>query len=125
MSPTETTASVAIVTGSASGIGRAIAIRLAEDGYDVALFDLPSGEDKLQEVANEINVSTGRRTLAITGDVSMEEDVRSLIERVTEAWGGLDVVSSLFFNLVLYQSVSPNVQSVDDFQCRYCDAEAN
>ena len=85
-------AGVAIVTGSAGGIGRGIALKLAEDGYDVALFDLPSAGEKLQQVADEIK-RAGKRSLAITGDVSLEEDVKGLVERVADQLGSVDAVS--------------------------------
>lgn len=84
----------AIVTGSANGIGRAIAIRLAEDGFNIALFDLPSTEASLLAVAEEIKQRTDRRTLQILGDVSLEEDVKELVGAVVKEWGGLDVVST-------------------------------
>ncbi|KAI0927677.1 hypothetical protein AcW1_007150 [Taiwanofungus camphoratus] len=82
----------AIVTGSANGIGRAIAIRLAEDGFNIALFDLPSTEASLLAVAEEIKQRTDRRTLQILGDVSLEEDVKELVGAVVKEWGGLDVM---------------------------------
>lgn len=83
---------VAIITGSARGIGRAIALRLAGDGYDIGLFDLPSTEDALQGVSDEIVRTTGRRAVIVIGDVSREEDVVSLVETVVRECGGVDVV---------------------------------
>lgn len=84
---------VAIVTGAADGIGRAIALRLGQDGFDIAIFDLPSSEQKAQEVADQIKAAnTGRRVLTIFGDVSQETDVKSLLNTVVEQLGGLDVV---------------------------------
>lgn len=83
---------VAIITGSARGIGRAIAIRLARDGFDIGLFDLVSSEDALQDVSNEIAQITGRRTAVVTGDVSLEEDVKNLVDTIAQELGGVDVV---------------------------------
>ena len=85
------TTKVALVTGAARGIGRAIALRLAEDGLDVAVNDLPNTPE-LDEVVREIE-SKGRRSLAVPADVSLEEDVEKIIQQVVQKLGSLDVVS--------------------------------
>jgi NAD(P)-dependent dehydrogenase (short-subunit alcohol dehydrogenase family) len=92
--PTAYIPRVAIVTGSAQGIGYCIAHRLADDGLDVAINDLPEKKEKCEEVAKELQAK-GRRSIAIVGDVSMEEDVKALVEKTVEVLGGLDCVSSL------------------------------
>jgi len=90
---------VALVTGSAQGIGRAIAIRLAQDGFDVALNDLPSKTAVLDDLAAEIQrggESEGiyrPRTCVVAGDVSNEDEVKHMIDTAVEVLGGLDVVS--------------------------------
>lgn len=84
---------VAIVTGAAQGIGRGIALRLAADGYNVSLNDIPSNKDNLEAVAELIRGS-GRTALTIFGDVSKEEDVQELVKKTVNDLGGLDVVSS-------------------------------
>jgi len=81
----------AIVTGGAEGIGRAIALRLSRDGFDVAILDLPSSEAKVQSVVEEIE-NSGKRALKILGDVSVEADVKAAVEQVVATWGGLDVM---------------------------------
>lgn len=83
---------VAIVTGAARGIGRAIALRLADDGHDVAVNDLP-GTPELDEVIKEIE-GKGRRALATPGDVSDESVVIDMIQRTVNILGSLDVVRS-------------------------------
>ena len=88
------TTKVALVTGSARGIGRAVALRLAEDGFDVAVNDLP-GAPGLEEVVREIE-SKGRRSLAVFADVSLEAEVEKMIQQVVEKLGSLDVVSSSY-----------------------------
>ena len=95
---------IAIVTGSASGIGRAIAGRLARDGFDIGLFDLSSSETPLRNVSDEIVQTTGRRTAVVTGDVTREQDVVKLVETVTQELGSVDVVSvqSLFSGHLQY-----------------------
>ncbi|KAF8881748.1 NAD(P)-binding protein [Infundibulicybe gibba] len=85
------TKGIAVVTGSAQGIGRAIALRLADDGFDVALNDIPSQMKALESLQEEIS-RKGRRSTIIVGDMSVEEDVKSLVNRVGAALGGLDVM---------------------------------
>ena len=85
------TTRVALVTGAARGIGRAIALRLAGDGLDVAVNDLPNTSE-LDDVVREIE-SKGRRSLAVPGDVSLEKDVEKIIQQVVQELGSLDVVS--------------------------------
>ncbi|KAF7369243.1 hypothetical protein MVEN_00252000 [Mycena venus] len=83
----------AFVTGAARGIGKAIALRLAEDGFDVAVNDLPTSSDSLLEVVKEIK-SKGRASSAHLADVSVEEDVKAMFADVVESHGGLDVMVS-------------------------------
>ncbi|KAF8881752.1 NAD(P)-binding protein [Infundibulicybe gibba] len=85
------TKGVAVVTGAAQGIGRTIALRLADDGFDIALNDLPSKLDELGRLSQEIS-RKGGRSAVVVGDVSVEEDVKSLVSRVGAALGGLDVM---------------------------------
>jgi NAD(P)-dependent dehydrogenase (short-subunit alcohol dehydrogenase family) len=85
---------VAVVTGSAQGIGRSIAIRLAGDGYDIVINDLESKKENLEEVKKEITANfPERRVLAVFGNVSVEEDVKGLIESTVKEFGSLNVVS--------------------------------
>ncbi|KAG2034808.1 hypothetical protein BDR03DRAFT_993591 [Suillus americanus] len=83
---------VAVVTGSAQGIGRSIAIRLAGDGYDVAINDLESNKENLEEVRREIVAEfPERRVLIVLGNVSVEEDVKGLVESTVKEFGRLNV----------------------------------
>ena len=68
---------VAIVTGAAQGLGRAIALRLADDGFNVAVDDLPEQEEKLNSLRTAIE-EKGRRAMIVTADVSMEEEVMEM-----------------------------------------------
>ncbi|KAH9943614.1 hypothetical protein B0H21DRAFT_748720 [Amylocystis lapponica] len=86
-----TPARIAIVTGAAQGIGRQIALRLADDGLDVAVSDLPSQASLLEAVAVDIR-QKGRRSLAIFADVSVEKDVHTMVEQAVAELGGLDVM---------------------------------
>jgi rhamnulose-1-phosphate aldolase/alcohol dehydrogenase len=89
--PGELSGRVALVTGGASGIGRATARRLAELGAHVAVTDLNT--EGAETVAGEITSLHGeRRALSLEVDVTNEEAVQETIRRVVLAWGGLDVL---------------------------------
>jgi short chain dehydrogenase len=81
---------VAFVTGAARGIGCAIALRLADDGFDVAVNDLPNTPE-LVKVVKEIEAK-GRRAIAMPGDVSNESVVTDMIQQTVRELGSLDVV---------------------------------
>ena len=83
---------VALVTGASQGIGRATALRLASDGFDVAVNDVPAREAMLGIVAKEIS-SLGRRVHCVFADVSSEKQVETMVSDVVNKFGGLDVVS--------------------------------
>ena len=80
---------VALVTGAAQGIGRAIATRLAKDGADVGIVDL--NEDKMLVVAHELE-ALGRKTAIFKADVSDRKQVYSAIDHVEETLGGFDIM---------------------------------
>ncbi|KAF9180260.1 hypothetical protein BGZ49_005025 [Haplosporangium sp. Z 27] len=82
---------VAIVTGSSRGIGRAIAIRLAQDGYNVVV-NYQSNEAKAQEVVDTIQSSTSAKAIAVKGDVGSLEDGQTLIDDTLKAFGRIDTV---------------------------------
>ncbi|KAH9917346.1 uncharacterized protein B0H18DRAFT_958420 [Fomitopsis serialis] len=82
---------VAFVSGAAQGIGLKIALRLADDGLDVAVNDIASKKDQLEEVVAQIKAK-GRRAIAVPGDVSVEDEVRDIIDKVAADLGGLDVL---------------------------------
>lgn len=89
--PAEQDGRIAIVTGAASGIGRAAARRLAKDGAHVVIMDINlEGADK---VAEELTQAYGAgRALALHCDVTSEESVDAAFRRVVLAYGGADVV---------------------------------
>ena len=91
MSNTNKGARVAIVTGAARGIGRAIARRLAADGLDVAVCDLESMAEPLNTVAEEIR-KADRNSIALSADVSDAIAVDAMVQRVVSELGHLDVM---------------------------------
>ncbi|KAG2365614.1 NAD(P)-binding protein [Suillus spraguei] len=82
---------VALITGAAQGIGHAIALRLAEDGLDIAIADLASQRTNLDSVAEEVRAK-GRRCIVLECDVSQEEDVQRMVQATENEFDGLDVM---------------------------------
>jgi len=79
---------VAIVTGGGSGIGKALAMRLARDGAAVAVADL----HKYDVAAAEIAKATGARTLGLDIDVSSEHDAVRMATETIKAFGRIDIL---------------------------------
>ena len=80
---------VVLITGSGQGIGRAIALRLATDGADVAIVDL--SDEATSAVAKEVE-SLGRKATTFTADVSKRDDVYAAIDQAESRLGGFDVM---------------------------------
>lgn len=80
---------VAIVTGGGSGIGRGIAVALAKERIRVAICGRRI--EPLQGTVARIE-DAGGQGLAITADVSVEEDVQRLVQEVRDRWGAVDVL---------------------------------
>jgi 3-oxoacyl-[acyl-carrier protein] reductase len=86
---------VALVTGSARGIGRAIAETLASRGASLVIADLRAelAAVTAQEIAaQQIAASTGQRTLAVAVDVVNSESVKAMVDRVLAEFGRLDIL---------------------------------
>jgi len=91
---------IAVITGAARGIGRATAIRFAEEGADIALLDI--GRDvpgipyagargtQLDEVRAEVE-ALGRRALTLTADVTNTAQINEAVATVAATWGRIDI----------------------------------
>src|SRR5690349_10312229 len=80
---------VAIVTGGGSGFGEGIAKRFAAEGASVVIGDLNLAA--AERVAGEIN-KAGQKALPVAADVSQNGQMKTLVEKAVEAFGGLDIM---------------------------------
>ena len=80
---------VALITGAGQGIGRAIALRLADDGADVAIVDM--NEEKMQGVAGEVR-ALGRKAATFEADVSKRDQVYAAVDHAEKELGGFDII---------------------------------
>ncbi len=99
-----------LVTGSDQGIGRGIALRLAEEGADVAV-NYRKNREGAAETCAQIS-QMGRRTAAIQADVGEIADARRVVEEAAAALGGLDV-------LVANATANREGRSDDDYQASF------
>lgn len=85
---------VAIVTGGAGGIGKAICKRLAEDGFDVVV-NFRGQADRAAQIAHEINAASGDgkgRALAVQADIATEAGAKALHQAAVKAFGAVSVL---------------------------------
>ncbi|ERS93242.1 3-oxoacyl-[acyl-carrier-protein] reductase [Staphylococcus simulans] len=80
----------ALVTGASRGIGRSIALQLAEEGYNVAV-NYAGNKDKAEAVVEEIK-DKGVEAFAIQADVANPDEVKDMIQEVVKQFGSLDVL---------------------------------
>src|ERR1700674_2305267 len=80
----------ALVTGASRGLGRAISLKLAEEGARVAL-NYRTGEAEVRKVADEI-AARGGSPLVMRADVSNKEEARDMVAKVIEQFGRLDIL---------------------------------
>jgi 2-hydroxycyclohexanecarboxyl-CoA dehydrogenase len=80
---------VALITGGGRGIGRAICLRLAEEGADVAILELDpeTGRETAQAVE-----SLGRKSLALRTDITVKDQVDAAVSKVADKYGKIDVL---------------------------------
>jgi 2-deoxy-D-gluconate 3-dehydrogenase len=83
---------IAIVTGPSQGIGRAIALGLAEAGAHLVLAKHPEGrQDEVRQLQSEIE-AMGRKALLVMTDVSRVADLRALMQKTVETFGRIDIL---------------------------------
>jgi meso-butanediol dehydrogenase / (S,S)-butanediol dehydrogenase / diacetyl reductase len=113
----------ALVTGAGRGIGRAIALRLAQDGFKVAINDV--NLDSANSVANEVK-AMGRESIAIRADVSNKSEVFSMVNEVVEHFGTLDVmvnnagIAQIKTLLEVTEKDIENIFKINVFGVLYC-----
>ncbi|ESK93374.1 acetoin reductase [Moniliophthora roreri MCA 2997] len=86
---------IALVTGAGQGIGRAIAYRLARDGYSVAINDIPTNSKRASTTLKELQQITqpkGGQASLHFGDVTNEKQVQKMIDEVVKEHSSLDVM---------------------------------
>ncbi|MGQ7310929.1 SDR family oxidoreductase [Microbacterium arabinogalactanolyticum] len=109
MSNTQTSR-VALVTGGSGGIGKAVALRLAADGFAVAVH-YAGNKAKAESVVAEIT-GNGGQAIAVGGDVADEQDMQTAFAAVEQAFGGVDVVVNTAGVMILGPVAD---YSLDDF----------
>jgi len=80
----------AIVTGAAQGMGKAIALQLAQSGADVAICDIK--EDELKTACDELKKSTGKRIYMKQVDISKQNQVNEFVADVEKEFGKVDIL---------------------------------
>jgi NAD(P)-dependent dehydrogenase (short-subunit alcohol dehydrogenase family) len=109
----------AVVTGSSRGIGRAIAVRFAADGYDVAV-NYHTSEDAAEETAEMVR-DAGQEAVVVGADVSEPDGASELVDACAEAFGSVDHVVN---NAGIDQHVYTESLSDADFD-RVMDVNVN
>ncbi|KAF2109946.1 acetoin dehydrogenase-like protein [Lophiotrema nucula] len=81
----------AIVTGSSRGIGQAIALRLAHDGYDICITDVEANKAGVDDMVSQIK-DIGRNAIGVTGDVSRLDEVQRMVQTSVDELGPLNTM---------------------------------
>lgn len=102
------TGKVALVTGAASGIGRATALAFAREGASIVVADL--SDQANQETAHMIG-ELGRQVVAVRCDVTRSEDVKAALDKVVDTFGHLDIA---FNNAGAEQEPKPTADMTEE-----------
>lgn len=106
---------VALVTGSSRGIGRATALRLAQEGCDVAI-NYVKDEKSAQSIVKEIT-KLGRKAVAIKADVGNEEQVKKMIKETIRTFGKIDILvnnAGIVWDIPLWEKTEAQIQRTID-----------
>jgi NAD(P)-dependent dehydrogenase (short-subunit alcohol dehydrogenase family) len=106
---------VALVTGASRGIGRAIAIGLAQSGADIVIAGRKIAD--LEKVASEIK-ETGRKCLAVAAHIGRLEEIKHLVEKVSGEFGKIDI-------LINNAATNPSMAAAIDIDERAWDSIMN
>ncbi len=102
----------ALITGGSSGIGRGVALILAEAGYDVAIT-YHSGADKAEEVKRFIEKRFTRRCEIYELDTAKDEQIQELVRQVKEDFGGIDVLVNNAGITIMEDAFEDKIESMD------------
>jgi 3-oxoacyl-[acyl-carrier protein] reductase len=83
---------IALITGSSSGIGKAVALAFAHEGAHLALNYPNESQAQNATAVQEAIASRGRRAIAVQADVSQEDQVRTLVDETLRAYGRIDIL---------------------------------
>ena len=111
MTETTTQPRVALVTGASGGIGREVALRLANDGFAVAVH-YAGNQAKADDVVAQITADGGQ-AIAVGGDVADETVMAAAFDAVESAFGGIDVVVNTAGIMILSPIATLNLDDLD------------
>ncbi|MBW1786105.1 MAG: 3-oxoacyl-ACP reductase FabG [Deltaproteobacteria bacterium] len=105
----------AIVTGAAKGIGKGIALKLAEYGADIALVDID--EAVLEETEVEVKDTYGVETLRLKVDVADLDQTKTMVDETLKRWGRIDIL----VNNVGFDVAQPFWETTEEFRQKIID----
>ena len=119
MSELELSGRVALVTGAASGLGRAVALKLAEMGAMLAVNDLP--DNRATEEVVEIVKNQGGQVIAVPFDVTQGSSIKAGVKIVGDTWGKVDILvnnAGIFRNRMFLRTSEEDWDAVMDVNLR-------
>ena len=108
---TNTDLRVALITGGSGGIGRAVALQLAKEGFAVGVH-YSSNQSKADEIVSAITAENGK-AIAVGGDVANELEMAAAFDTVEATFGGIDVVVNTAGIMLLSPIATMNLEDLD------------